>query len=350
MSNSPNASGTDTASLAKHGWAHVLGEVQSIAEVLVGRLSDTPLWKLQTQAGAFALRGWPASGREAAQRARLFAIRLREHGDIEAPIAISPLQKKDGDFLEDQRGQLWELNPWLEGESSFKGSPSLEKLQAMCRALAKVHQRASLIPMTGESARLQTTQYWGQSVKSHQEQICCLANELNAGAFDEIQSVWWESFVPEAPHSLPQSLRLGTELAQQLLRSLPKSPLPVQWCWGDAWHNNFLFAGSKVCGVVDFATVRIDAPAADLARLLGSAASNNPTWWASGLDAYETLRALSANERQATTALAASGTVLSLANWLRWLFIEPRAFRDAEAAQCRLQHFANRLAHLVRGL
>lgn len=344
MSNNPSQSGRDVAELVGHGWSHVVREVHNAAEVVAGRLSATPLWKLSTGAGEFALRAWQADEQQAARRAGVFALQVGLKGNVEAPQPIAPLQKSGGDYFASQRGQLWELAPWLAGENSFAASPSREKLQSMCHALAKVHQRASQIPTSLEPSDLRGC----HSVASHRMQLGRLLEHLGTGAFDAAQ-VWWQQLVPDASERLPACLRLGAELAQQRLGECEQASLPVQWCWGDAWHNNFLFAGDDVCGVVDFATVRIDTPAADLARLLGSTTADHPDWWAGGIEAYGAVCPLSPAQQQAAAALAASGTVLSLANWLRWICLESRTFRDPGLAQQRLLHFARRLTNLLRG-
>jgi Ser/Thr protein kinase RdoA (MazF antagonist) len=102
-----------------------------------------------------------------------------------------------------------------------------------------------------------------------------------------------------------------------------------------------------VVGLVDFATVRVDTPHADLARLLGSATTDHPDWWQAGLDSYARVRPLSAADREFIRHLVDVGTVLSLGNWLCWLGVESRQFANPAEAHRRLHHFHRRLTELL---
>jgi Ser/Thr protein kinase RdoA (MazF antagonist) len=81
----------------------------------------------------------------------------------------------------------------------------------------------------------------------------------------------------------------------------------------------------------------------DLARLLGSLVREDQAAWRRGLAAYRRLAPLEAEEEALAFALDVTGTILSVANWLRWLYEERRPFSDRSAV-------AHRLAELVRRL
>jgi homoserine kinase type II len=107
------------------------------------------------------------------------------------------------------------------------------------------------------------------------------------------------------------------------------------------WHDHVLFSGDAVSGLVDYGSVRIDHAAVDLARLLGSLVGDDSAGWEAGLEAYVALRPLSQSEQGLARALDQTGTILGMANWLRWLYLEHRVFVDRKAV-------ADRLGALVR--
>jgi Ser/Thr protein kinase RdoA (MazF antagonist) len=107
------------------------------------------------------------------------------------------------------------------------------------------------------------------------------------------------------------------------------------------WNDHVLFSEEAVSGLVDFGSVRIDHASVDLARLLGSLVGDDREGWEAGLDAYKALRPLSLTEQGLARALDQTGTILGMANWLRWLYLERRVFVDRQAV-------ADRLGALVR--
>lgn len=232
----------------------------------------------------------------------------------------------------------WELAPWLPGEADFAQRPTLARLEAMCRQLAVLHK---------ETADL-TTPDVPLAVQRHLQAFTALQSGIDAGRFAGLDP----SALPVPPPAgMTWSVAVGqaAEVATRQLAAVQAVRLNGQWTWGDAWHNNFLLVGDEVTGLVDFATVRVDTPMADLARLLGSTTAENAEWWPVGVAAYADVQMLSEADLQAAGALSASGTVLSLANWLEWLGVERRRFASPQALCDRMSHFVLRLTHLLRG-
>jgi homoserine kinase type II len=127
----------------------------------------------------------------------------------------------------------------------------------------------------------------------------------------------------------------------QLLAPWIGRPLPLQPCLCDIWHEHVLYEGDRVTGLIDFGGVKIDHVAADLARLLGSLAEDDPAGWAAGLEAYAGVRPLAPEEEALARVLDRTGVIVGVMTWLRWLYEEGRSFEDRGAA-------AGRLAALVR--
>jgi Ser/Thr protein kinase RdoA (MazF antagonist) len=126
--------------------------------------------------------------------------------------------------------------------------------------------------------------------------------------------------------------------------------LPLQWRLTDIWHDHVLFSGERVTGVIDFDAATIDTLTGDIARLLGSLVADDTQRWQLGLAAYESQRSLTSAEREIIPLLDASGTVLSAANWVRWLSSpverRPVGFDDHRAA-ARLGRLCQRMRALA---
>jgi Ser/Thr protein kinase RdoA (MazF antagonist) len=118
---------------------------------------------------------------------------------------------------------------------------------------------------------------------------------------------------------------------------------PLQPCLCDVWHDHVLFDGDRLTGLIDYGAMKIDHPAVDLARLLGSLVEDDPEGWSVGLAAYREVRPLSADEEELAHALDLSGTIAGASVWLRWLYHEGKEFEDRAAAGRRLEGLTLRL-------
>jgi len=127
------------------------------------------------------------------------------------------------------------------------------------------------------------------------------------------------------------------------LRPWMDSPLPLQPCLCDVWHDNLLFSGDTLTGLVDYGSVKIDHVAVDLARLLGSLIGDDAAKWDLGLRAYREIRPLTASEEGLARALDRTGVVLGAANWLKWLCLDQKPFEDLQAVRQRFATLVERM-------
>jgi Ser/Thr protein kinase RdoA (MazF antagonist) len=111
----------------------------------------------------------------------------------------------------------------------------------------------------------------------------------------------------------------------------------------DVWHDHVLFEGHRVTGLVDYGAVKDDHVAVDVARLLGSLVGDDAAAWDHGLRAYGRVRFLSAAGKELATVLDRTGTVLGVANWLRWLYHDRRPYEDLAAVCRRLEALVGRI-------
>src|SRR5262249_55697812 len=118
-------------------------------------------------------------------------------------------------------------------------------------------------------------------------------------------------------------------------------------CIRDIHREHVLFRENEVTGLIDFGAMQRDHIACDIARLLGSMASDDQELWQTGLSAYECVQPLSADERLLVSAYDEGGVLLSGMNWLKWVFIEDRQFDDRAGALKRFDQITCRLANLA---
>ena len=301
-----------------------------------GGLSGARLWRVEMRDTSFVLRQWPAE-HPTPERLR-FIHAVLAHAFYRGCTRLSvPVAARDGETFVVRQGRLWELAPWLPGEASFECEPAGGKLANAMHLLAQFHLACGdFDPHSGSSPGL----------VERTRRLAELDARLLASLFRAVESSPVNSTIDELARKLLATLPHAA--ARPLLAPAASLQFPLQPCLRDIWHGNLLFVGDEVTGVVDFGAMQVDSPALDVARLLGSMASDDAEKWRSGLAAYEARRPLSADEHAAIPAADASGTVLGCVNWLRWLYVERRQFSDLAAVEMRMKSLAMRLRHLAR--
>jgi homoserine kinase type II len=231
-------------------------------------------------------------------------------------------------------GRLWELQEWLPGEADYHRRPSSAKLRAACAALARLHvcwppsARFDAGPCPAVRRRLEAVREWRELVRSG-----------------------WQPFAQAAPNdpARPAAERAWCALAGRidaipdLLNRWNTRIWPLQPCLCDVWHDHVLFDGDRVTGVVDYGAMKIDHPAVDVARLLGSLVEDDSVGWATGLAAYREIRPFTAEDEELARALDVAGTKLGASVWLRWLYHDGKEFADRVAAARRLEVLVKRI-------
>jgi Ser/Thr protein kinase RdoA (MazF antagonist) len=319
-----------------------LGEARILSGAPSG-FSGARVWQARISDQTFALRRWPASAGPAGRLDDILHFQSAIAADgLPAP---RPMRALDGSFAVTVQGSLWGLSSWMPGVADYWKAPSVQKLEAALAMLAKIHAAASQVKQgfAGQFPRLAKS-----PALIHRAEL--LEGLLSNGV----------SALTEAVKDRRTDASLAREVIELLEQTAPpllgasqrwaQVKLPLQWRLTDVWHDHILFTGDDVSGVIDFDAAAIDTPAGDIARLLGSLAGDDPRSWQLGIAAYERVRPLSAVERTVVPLLDASGTVLSAANWVRWLFCPSEAgptTLDRGRAITRLQQLCNRLLALA---
>lgn len=296
-----------------------------------GGFSGAGIWQIHGPTYCYCLKLWPVEG---ASRERLAWVHGLMDQAVREGLAFVPRVARTADgtsWVETEHG-LWDLCTWTPGKADFHNSPGMTRLEAACTGLARLHAVwAAGGPRTGRAPaalrRRQRLEEWNQLV----------------------QSGWRPDFRPGDDPVRPWAerawrfLEFGARRVDELLRPWEERSFPLQPCLCDVWHDHVLFEGSRLTGLIDFGSLRVDQVAADLARLLGSLAGDRVELWEAGLGAYRQVRALSAEEEGLMRVLDETGTILGAANWLRWLYEQKRDFEDRAAVATRLAALVMRM-------
>jgi homoserine kinase type II len=239
-----------------------------------------------------------------------------------------------GTTLVSEQGRLWELSTWMPGSSDFCLAPTPARLTAVCEALARLHDVWA--PTESRQELCPALMRRWDSLRSWQELV---------------QSGWRPAFSASDPYAdvaepLWHWLPMGISTVPALLSPWSQRTVATQPCVCDLWHDHVLFTGDTVTGIVDFGSVKIDHPAVDLARLLGSMVEDDDARWSEGFAAYARIRPLSAQDQELVRILDRTGTILAATHWLRWLYLEKRAYAQRDAVLRRLMTLQRRVANI----
>jgi Ser/Thr protein kinase RdoA (MazF antagonist) len=255
-----------------------------------GGFSGARLWRMDTIAGLLGLRACAPAERPEAIRQRHHLMQVARSAGL--PFVPTVLRTVVGDTFVEAEGRYWELMEWLPGKADFRTSPSPARLQAAVHAVARIHlawepfARGMATPCPAVIRRLQAV----ESLPSRSPGTEFLVR------LQETVARW----LPLVPTMLEQA-HLSCRL---------------QPCLRDVWHDHLLFTGSRLTGLVDYASVGLDSVAVDLARMLGSLLEDDEPRWQMAIDAYREVRALSSAEVHLARILDRTGAIVTLANWL----------------------------------
>ena len=286
-----------------------------------GGMSGAEFWRLESPRGLLALRRWPAE-HPTPDGLRFIHSVLRHVAGNGFRIVPVPMAAVDGETFVELGGFLWELEPWLPGVADYEQSPRAEKLRAAMRALAEFHVAAATFPggsSLGPSPAAQSRLIRLRELQSGG--IDLLARSIKDDMWPEFAQLARE-FLADLPKAIPGAI---AELAP-----LASVALPLQPAIRDIWQDHVLFDGDRVTGIIDFGAMRIETPAGDVARLMGSLVGDEEVLWREGLTAYAAIRPFSEHELAAVSAFDVSGTVIAGCNWIRWIYVEGRSFENRE--------------------
>ena len=280
-----------------------------------GGFSGASLWRI---GGSVCLRAAPPALQDPAPFVAIHRLMLAARGEglHFVPTIFTSL---DGTTVQQHAGRLWELMEWLPGRASYRESTSSLKLQSVCTALGRLHR--SWQPFA-EPQRALIPAVWRRLRHAHDRGL----GEVVVGPADPARPA-----LERALGVLPPRLQ---QLPDTLLPYWSRQYATLQPCLCDVWHDNLLFEGERLTGLVDYAAVRPDHVAGDLARLLGSLVEDDEAGWRDGLVAYSRQRPLAEEDEALARVLDVTGTIVAAANWVRRLN-DPACIIENRAAAAR---------------
>lgn len=296
-------------------------------------LSGACLWRFSRDGQDYGLRAWPPDyPLERLATTHRWLTLANAAGLPFVPVLV---RSNVGDTFERQGDRLWEVTTWLPGRPE-SGTVSRARLESACRTLARLHAEWSrsgeltVGPMPAIERRQRAADGWGRLIGTGWQPFFR----------DETDPV--TPWAKQAWHLL----RTTWSLILTRLSRWDGRRLPLQPCHGDPQRENVLFQDEAVSGLIDYGAAGVDSPLADLARLIGPFADADLL--NIGLRAYAEVRPLPDVAVEVVRLLDETGVVLSLANWLRWLYHDERAFADRSAVARRLAELVRRASEFAR--
>lgn len=296
-----------------------------------GGFSGARLWRVDSEIGSFSLKAWPAEKPAASlEQVHRWMEIARGAGRPFVPKLVRTIENATYQM---QFGRIWDLTEWMAGSADFWPKPSADRIREACVAVAQLHDAWSVNEVEIGTCpairrRLDALDEWTALINTGWRP------RFESGVFDPIAAVArraWDILPAPILESPPR------------LERFAQVRLQLQPCLCDIWHDHVLFAGDRVAGIIDYGSMRIDSPATDLARLLGSLAGDDEALFAAGLEAYRSIRRDSTPDVNLIRLLDRSGTIVAITQWLRWLYRESRQYDDRQAVARRLGQLVNRL-------
>jgi Ser/Thr protein kinase RdoA (MazF antagonist) len=323
-------------------YRHVLPAQRTYRPVERPGFSGALVFRIETAAGHFCLRGWPLATQAAekilALHEFLAIVRAQGIDYIAVPVAAD-----GGRTLVGSCGRFWQLEPWLPGEADFWSRPSEVRLAAAFNALARFHRAAiGFQPAGGKPSHLgPASQGTAPTVLDRLERIDGWTADRLAELRKQIRDAGDDSRMAALAEQVTADFeRRRSEIAREL-RAAAHVPVFLQPCLRDVWHDHVLFQNDAVTGLIDLSAARTDTVAADISRLAGSLIADDRRAWEVALDAYRGVRPLSADEVALCGVLDRSGVLLSGMAWLERRYFERLPL--TERARDRLERIVARL-------
>lgn len=301
--------------------------------------SGALLWRVAAQRGPLCLRRWPREHPKAERLEFIQAVlwHVDQEGFHQVPL---PIETRHRHGYLWHAGHLWELSPWLAGRGDYRQRPSPARLTNALTALARFHVAAATFPLP------ETLAAASPGIVDRRQRLA----RLTQGGMVELRAAIagrdWPELAARGGELLARAAATAAKV-EPLLERAAQIRVTVQPCIRDIWHPHVLFVGDEVSGIVDFGSLRADHVACDIARLLGSMAGDDPQAWQRGLEAYQSVRPLEADELLLVAAFDKSTVLMGGLQWLEWIYLENRQFADRAAVMVRVDEFLARLATLA---
>lgn len=291
----------------------------------------------------YCLRGWPSS---ALPHARLMELHrfLRFVRDEGVHVVAVPIAATTGETLILSGGRKWQLEPWMPGTADFKRISTDSRLNSAMDTLARFHKAAARYRPTaaGRTWFSEPLVAPSPSVRERLSLVDLWSDWRLQEAATGMNHDPDRRFGDVAGEIIDRFRSMRDRLRAELIEML-ETPVPLQVCLRDVWHDHVLFTGDEVTGLVDPSAARVECVAADLSRLLGSLLGSWGERWEVALQSYCGTRPLSPNEYRLIGVLHRSGALLSGMTWIERRLRDEIPGDTMPAIVSRLEDFRSQL-------
>lgn len=292
-------------------------------------------------AGDLVLKPFPAASRTRLEWVHRLMRHLRERGCGEVPEVLATTV---GDSVaEDGHGTIWEAVRFVDGTTTDAPSPG--QAATALETLARIHLAAAAWPIVPPSVGPAAA-----VVRRAEQAARLLAEPWRPGGGVHPHDALAEGLCVRMERAIVIARECNLATALRRMADVRPPVVSQHAVLRDVWSGHVLFADDpppRVAGIVDFHAAAVDTPATDVARLIGSWCRDADippnAAWADAVAAYERVRPLSSAEKSLIPWLDASGTILGLDNWFRWVIVEGRQFADAGRVLGRVDRLVARL-------
>jgi Ser/Thr protein kinase RdoA (MazF antagonist) len=283
-------------------------------KAIAGGLSGARVWKCQSGLfGSLCLRQWSPTHPNEARLQFIHNVLARASEQL----AFIPkvLRDQAGRSYWSVSDSFWEVTQWMPGQANYLRQPSQAKLKSAIAAVADLHG------VWCEFAHKQDTS------PTTTQRIEMLNEWL--GMHDLVERVGAQVRGPVEAAACMSTIRMlhsrGPRLLEEL-RQANETHVNLHPVLRDIWSDHLLFEGDLVSGIIDFGTVRIDEPAADLSRMLGSLHPFELNVRLAAVEAYNQRRPGHTVDTERVELLDRTGTLLTALQWMRWLILDRQKF------------------------
>ncbi len=298
--------------------------------------SGSNIWRIESKAlGTLCLKRWPEGFSDTERIQWIHRVLHFVHANGCPEVAL-PLKAGSGDTYIVNNGTVWELFCWATGAPGIDDAP-VERVNAAIETLARFHQATARFHMNFTPSK--NLQIICNQLFDLRDRLQKINAQFNNKMAVVVAAEDWKRFASTAS-------AIALDIARFLL-PYSRATLPVQPVIRDVRPEHFFFEDSKVTNLIDFGAMRIDSIACDLARILGGFFGDEATKFQQAIQHYGSLRQLSHVETEIILPINHANLVLSIANWMSWLYVERVQFDSMEQVAARVQKLFRRYNALV---
>ncbi len=373
-----------------------------------GGYSGAAFWKIHGRNSSFCLRRWAPKYPTLERLQFIHAVQwfAQEEGFVKFPMPVNTI---DGMSYVSDDEYFWQLEPWMSGNADFRQRPSSARLINAMTALAEFHLATKSFPLPNNAGPSQAfLEHEKFLLRWTDSQLAKISNSVYGSGFCETtpslnsenlyadlfpspfhkeehssknpeeQKVLFISDLSDSDGpadaegwqmgntvaiSYPTTVRVQARLQKVALRMLPiirslRRPIlaqvvgmtnksfSLQPCLHDIHPAHLFFEKNRFNGFIDFGSVCVDNVATDVAKMLCALTESRSKQWLLGLNAYQSVRPLSADELTAIQVFRKSSVLTTAIRWLNYIFLQYHPVKCSSRLVERFERLADTLERI----